>query len=235
MLNTDLFASLFTTILAILLYLLYRKIVTQLIPESGMMLFSGTIVALILAAVDVISGSKGLFKPINLPHSVVQHILIPPIILHAYELYHPHFFGQIGKILVMAFIATILNTVIIGLSLRYIFGSLFPAIDLFYDIFFTTIANVIVAKPLAFTPPKSSAPTVSATSTTTTSTPMTAPELICPRCRITFFSKSNKMRHMNYNCAARDKASIRKELNDFKSLEMEVHEDSRHLTRFHKP
>jgi len=33
----------------------------------------------------------------------------------------------------------------------------------------------------------------------------------------------------------RDKASIRKELNDFKSLEMEVHSDSRHLTRFHKP
>merc|ERR1711942_402917 len=29
----------------------------------------------------------------------------------------------------------------------------------------------------------------------------------------------------------RDKASIRKELNDFKSLEMEVHEESRHLTR----
>jgi len=33
----------------------------------------------------------------------------------------------------------------------------------------------------------------------------------------------------------RDKASIRKELNDFKSLEMEVHQESRHLTRFHKP
>ena len=30
----------------------------------------------------------------------------------------------------------------------------------------------------------------------------------------------------------RDKAAIRKELNDFKSTEMEVHEDSRHLTRF---
>lgn len=29
----------------------------------------------------------------------------------------------------------------------------------------------------------------------------------------------------------RDKAAIRKELNDFKSMEMEVHEDSRHLTR----
>ncbi|XP_012944679.1 phosphatase and actin regulator 4 [Aplysia californica] len=33
----------------------------------------------------------------------------------------------------------------------------------------------------------------------------------------------------------RDKAAIRKELNEFKSREMDVHEDSRHLTRFHKP
>jgi phosphatase and actin regulator 4 len=29
----------------------------------------------------------------------------------------------------------------------------------------------------------------------------------------------------------KDKAAIRKELNEFKSSEMEVHEDSRHLTR----
>ena len=33
----------------------------------------------------------------------------------------------------------------------------------------------------------------------------------------------------------KDKASIRKELNDFKSNEMDVHEESRHLTRFHRP
>ncbi|XP_078581054.1 phosphatase and actin regulator 1-like isoform X1 [Branchiostoma floridae x Branchiostoma japonicum] len=33
----------------------------------------------------------------------------------------------------------------------------------------------------------------------------------------------------------KDKADIRKELNDFKSSEMEVHEESRHLTRFHRP
>ncbi|XP_018603444.1 phosphatase and actin regulator 4B-like isoform X3 [Scleropages formosus] len=32
-----------------------------------------------------------------------------------------------------------------------------------------------------------------------------------------------------------DKAAIRKELNDFKSLEMEVHEDSKIYTRFHRP
>uniref|UniRef100_A0A3Q4I5M3 Phosphatase and actin regulator n=1 Tax=Neolamprologus brichardi TaxID=32507 RepID=A0A3Q4I5M3_NEOBR len=34
---------------------------------------------------------------------------------------------------------------------------------------------------------------------------------------------------------ATDKAAIRKELNEFKSTEMEVHESSRHLTRFHRP
>ncbi|XP_072185653.1 phosphatase and actin regulator 1 isoform X5 [Excalfactoria chinensis] len=34
---------------------------------------------------------------------------------------------------------------------------------------------------------------------------------------------------------AADKAAIRKELNEFKSSEMEVHELSRHLTRFHRP
>ncbi|XP_021363155.1 phosphatase and actin regulator 1-like isoform X2 [Mizuhopecten yessoensis] len=33
----------------------------------------------------------------------------------------------------------------------------------------------------------------------------------------------------------KDKAAIRKELNEFKSKEMAVHEDSRHLTRFHRP
>ncbi len=33
----------------------------------------------------------------------------------------------------------------------------------------------------------------------------------------------------------RDKAMIRNELNLYKSTEMEVHEQSRHLIRFHKP
>ncbi|XP_018909757.1 phosphatase and actin regulator 2 isoform X2 [Bemisia tabaci] len=33
----------------------------------------------------------------------------------------------------------------------------------------------------------------------------------------------------------KDKAAIRKELNEFKSTEMEVHQESRHLTRFHRP
>ncbi|KAJ7994418.1 hypothetical protein DPEC_G00249070 [Dallia pectoralis] len=35
--------------------------------------------------------------------------------------------------------------------------------------------------------------------------------------------------------SASDKAAIRKELNEFKSNEMEVHNSSKHLTRFHRP
>ena len=41
----------------------------------------------------------------SLPVFLVQHILIPPIILHAsYELYNPQFFNQLGSIL------TVINT-----------------------------------------------------------------------------------------------------------------------------
>ncbi|XP_019492832.1 PREDICTED: phosphatase and actin regulator 3-like isoform X1 [Hipposideros armiger] len=35
--------------------------------------------------------------------------------------------------------------------------------------------------------------------------------------------------------SAADKAAIRKELNEYKSNEMEVHASSKHLTRFHRP
>jgi len=145
-----LFMVLLTAFLAILLKenkLLKR--VTELIPESGMMLFFGAIVALLLAGVDRIArdinDTEGLaITPIYIPHSIVQHVLIAPIILHAsYELYHPHFFGQIGTILIMAFVATILNTIIIGLSLRYIFGSLFPEMNLFHCMTFAPIIAAV--------------------------------------------------------------------------------------------
>jgi NhaP-type Na+/H+ or K+/H+ antiporter len=51
---------------------------------------------------------------------LVQHILIPPIILHAsYELYNPQFFNQLGSILTMAFVGTTLNTAVVAFGLYY--------------------------------------------------------------------------------------------------------------------
>ena len=145
-----LFMVLVTASMAILLKMnKYLKTVTELIPESGMMLFFGAIVHLIFGSLDKIarevSGYEGLVIPsIQIPHLVVQHILIPPIILHAsYELYHPHFFGQIEYILILAIGATLLNTVIIGVSLRYCFGSLFPEMNLFHCMTFASIMAAV--------------------------------------------------------------------------------------------
>ena len=46
---------------------------------------------------------------------VIEHVMIAPIILHAsYCLFHPHFFGQLGTILSLAVIATVLNCFIIA-------------------------------------------------------------------------------------------------------------------------
>jgi len=113
------------------------------------MLFFGAIVAFIFGGLDKISreffGNEGiLIPPLYLPHGIVQHVLIAPIILHAsYELYHPHFFGQIKTIFILAFGATILNTIIIGLTLRYIFGSLFPFMNIFHCMTFAPIMAAV--------------------------------------------------------------------------------------------
>ena len=107
-----------------------------------MMLFFGVIVALIMTDDSLVNGH--FVNPIQLPHTIIQHVLIAPIILHAsYELYHPHFFGQIGTILIMAVVATLLNTIIIGLSLRYIFGSLFPSMNIFHCMTFAPIIAAV--------------------------------------------------------------------------------------------
>ena len=45
-------------------------------------------------------------------------------------------------------------------------------------------------------------------------------------------SRNSKILISLLRLTPKDKASIRKELNDFKSNEMDVHEDSRHLTRY---
>ena len=40
---------------------------------------------------------------LDIEHWIIEHFMIAPIILHAsYDLYHPHFFGQLGTILALA-------------------------------------------------------------------------------------------------------------------------------------
>ena len=99
------FLVLLTTFMAILLKQnKFLKAVTQFIPESGMLLFFGVMVALIMDLIDklvlVPVGLHDKIKSIRIPHTIIEHVMIAPIILHAsYELYNPQFFNQLGSIL----------------------------------------------------------------------------------------------------------------------------------------
>eukprot|EP00091_Calanus_sinicus_P022152 TRINITY_DN6894_c0_g1_i8.p1 TRINITY_DN6894_c0_g1~~TRINITY_DN6894_c0_g1_i8.p1 ORF type:complete len:175 (-),score=70.10 TRINITY_DN6894_c0_g1_i8:2-526(-) len=145
---------LLTTILAIFLKQnKYLRTVTQLIPESGMMLFFGVIVALIMHGIDSSLANGHMVDPIQIPHTIIQHVLIAPIILHAsYELYHPHFFGQRPinwKWQILIIVGGLRGAISFAMVVTYE-G---PFHKIFYDttlvvIFFTTIANGIITKPL---------------------------------------------------------------------------------------
>ena len=96
---------------------------TFFVPESGLLLLVGLIVSHVAWGLDEIlmnlnatqfsfikeqhikwvlfpTGTSDQSNSTSLPVFLVQHILIPPIILHAsYELYNPQFFNQLGSIL----------------------------------------------------------------------------------------------------------------------------------------
>jgi len=103
------------------------KWLTFFIPESRLLLLVGPLVSHVAWGIDeaLMYLDHTTFSIINqnhidLPVFLVQHILIPPIILHAsYELYNPQFFNQLGSILTMAFVGTTLNTAVVAFGLYY--------------------------------------------------------------------------------------------------------------------
>ena len=78
----------------------------------------------------------------------IQHIFIPPIILHAsFELYNPQFFEQIGSVLTMAIVGTLLNTVLIGLGVMFLLQVLapllYPGMTIFQIFTFASIISAV--------------------------------------------------------------------------------------------
>ena len=58
---------------------------------------------------------------INIPHYQIQNFLISPIILHAaFKIYKPHFFKQFNTIMSMAIFGTLMNAILIAVTLRYV-------------------------------------------------------------------------------------------------------------------
>ena len=74
-------------------------------------------------------------------------ILIAPIILHAsYTLYHPHFFGQVGTILILAFLATTLNVLVITPVVTgiYTYGTHHRDFNLFDSVTYASLISAVV-------------------------------------------------------------------------------------------
>ena len=86
----------------------YLQKVVEYVPESGIIMFLG-------AFVTLINHLFGWNFEVTIYGWVIEHLMIAPIILHAsYCLFHPHFFGQLGTILTLAILATVLNCLIIA-------------------------------------------------------------------------------------------------------------------------
>ena len=106
-----------------------------------MLMICGALIALIVKGIN--SGHGGL-EHIEIPTGYLE-VLITPIILHAsYTLYHPHFFGQVGTILIMAFIATVLNVVVITPIVYFIYHQIDQKFDLLDSLTYASLISAVV-------------------------------------------------------------------------------------------
>ena len=98
--------------------LCYR--LTEYLPESGCLMILGCLVS---AISRLVMSNHNALLVVN--DWVIEHVMIAPIILHAsYELYHPHFIGQLGEILILAIVATMLNAILISAILFGVYAAI---------------------------------------------------------------------------------------------------------------
>ena len=152
-----LFLSFCTTFAVILLKqnALFQKI-TEMVPESGCLMVIGVFVTIILRQIPIFEINEG-GALVTLDARLIEHFMIAPIILHAaYGLYHPLFFRQFGVIMIYAFIATVLNSVIITGMLfggKYLGGlatnGAYSGVDMSIFVCFTYAALIAAVDPVA--------------------------------------------------------------------------------------
>ena len=110
-------------------------------PESGILVICGALIALI---VKFAFPDGDVLKNVEI-EEIYLEVLIAPIILHAsYSLYHPHFFGQIGTILILAFLATTLNVLVITPTVSLIYGPGHPDFNVFDSLTFASLISAVV-------------------------------------------------------------------------------------------
>ena len=114
------------------------KNIFHVIPESGCLVITGIVVSSIFFW--VFGGTEINLQPPSLD------ILIIPIILHAsYSLFHPHFFGQLGTILILSFVATLLNVALITGVIYPIYNYYDREFNLFHCLTFASVISAVVS------------------------------------------------------------------------------------------
>ena len=89
------------------------KMVIEFLPESGCLMIGGILFSLLMQLFYL--GFDRDVTWLKIDDWIIEHLMIAPVILHAsYELFHLHFFGQLGTILMLAIVATLFNAVIIA-------------------------------------------------------------------------------------------------------------------------
>ena len=105
-----------------------------------MLVICGACIALILKL-----SKPGILENVHIDEIYLE-FLIAPIILHAsYSLYHPHFFGQIGTILIMAFLATSLNVLVITPIVSLIYRHIDQDFNVFDSLTFASLISAVVS------------------------------------------------------------------------------------------
>ena len=111
------------------------------IPESGCLVITGMVVSSIFFW--VFGGTEINLQPPSLD------ILIIPIILHAsYSLFHPHFFGQLGTILILSFVGTLLNVIVITGIIYPVYNYYDNEFNLFHCLTFASVISAVVSLQL---------------------------------------------------------------------------------------
>ena len=108
-----------------------------------MLIIVGAFIALLVEA--IYSGAFEALTTTDISREGYQEILIAPIILKAsYALFHPHFFGQIRTILMLAIIGTVLQVVVICPIVLYIYDTIDPEFKVFDSLTFAALISAVV-------------------------------------------------------------------------------------------
>ena len=97
--------------------------ITFLCPTSGLLIILGMISAFCTNAFEEYFHNN--FQPVLLTANIFQHVLIFPILLYtSYSLYSQQFLRQVRSVLILSVIGTLLNVLLTGILLKYIYDGL---------------------------------------------------------------------------------------------------------------